>query len=298
MDVESNNKVTVTAPNTEGSGASETIFKGSRKPHQKECVLIFDHKTGEITLEKLNQNITVKRTRQQNPKSEDRAQKQMNSGRPITPIDTKKLVPQMPQTTGSQQKPNSSPLNPNRQNSPNNKQRLSPQKAGSNGHSLSQTHRSSPSMSQPISPSMPTLSSLSSMTVKPSVPSSTPTIAHYKRDTDKDKSSHLGLSDSSSDSSDQESSSSSSDDSSDSSDENPSEDTSGRKPTNSGNIFTNINNNFNKTKVNQNSDHSSSDSDSDNEFESVPNSSSSNHNGVNGSAPVLPSMPKFSQLSE
>lgn len=39
------------------------MFKGSQKPCQKECVLIIDRITGEITLEKLSTNIQVKKTR-------------------------------------------------------------------------------------------------------------------------------------------------------------------------------------------------------------------------------------------
>lgn len=58
-----NNKVTVTMPNVESSGLPHTVFKGSRKPHVKECVLIIDHDTGELTLERLSHNITVKKTR-------------------------------------------------------------------------------------------------------------------------------------------------------------------------------------------------------------------------------------------
>lgn len=42
------NKVTVTAPNVEGSGTSCTVFQGSKKPHLKECVLVIDHETGNI----------------------------------------------------------------------------------------------------------------------------------------------------------------------------------------------------------------------------------------------------------
>ncbi|XP_015781177.1 ELL-associated factor 1 [Tetranychus urticae] len=58
-----NNKVTVTMPNVESAGFSQTVFKGSRKPHLKECVLIIDNETGELTLERLAHNITVKKTR-------------------------------------------------------------------------------------------------------------------------------------------------------------------------------------------------------------------------------------------
>ena len=40
-----------------------TVFKGSKKPYLKECILIINHDTGECRLEKLSSNITVKKTR-------------------------------------------------------------------------------------------------------------------------------------------------------------------------------------------------------------------------------------------
>ena len=64
MELGQNNQVTVIAPSADGSGHSnEKVFKGSRKPYLKECVLVIDHDTGEITLERLSQNFTVKKTR-------------------------------------------------------------------------------------------------------------------------------------------------------------------------------------------------------------------------------------------
>ncbi|XP_050426190.1 ELL-associated factor 2-like [Adelges cooleyi] len=60
----SNREVTVTVPNFEGAGAAHTVFKGSHKDYTtKECVLIIDHATGEITLEKLTTNVQLKTTR-------------------------------------------------------------------------------------------------------------------------------------------------------------------------------------------------------------------------------------------
>lgn len=58
--------VTVTVPHLDGAGTPHTIFKGSRRPYAKECVLIIDRNTGEITLEKLSYNIQVKKTRMEN----------------------------------------------------------------------------------------------------------------------------------------------------------------------------------------------------------------------------------------
>ncbi|TMW43047.1 hypothetical protein DOY81_011874, partial [Sarcophaga bullata] len=46
------------------SGVPHTIYKGNQKKYTKECILIFDKITGDITLEKLNHNIQVKKTRE------------------------------------------------------------------------------------------------------------------------------------------------------------------------------------------------------------------------------------------
>lgn len=48
---------------SDGAGTTQTVFKGSQRPYTKECVLIIDRVTGEITLEKLACNIQVKKTR-------------------------------------------------------------------------------------------------------------------------------------------------------------------------------------------------------------------------------------------
>ncbi|KAH8300286.1 hypothetical protein KR044_012463 [Drosophila immigrans] len=63
VDVGSNNQVTVTVPNLESSGVPHTVYKGNHKKYTKECLLIFDKETGAFTLEKLNNNIQVKKTR-------------------------------------------------------------------------------------------------------------------------------------------------------------------------------------------------------------------------------------------
>lgn len=63
LDVSGNNLVTVTVPSVEGSGVPQTVFKGNQRNYAKECVLIIDKKTGQITLEKLHHNIQVKKTR-------------------------------------------------------------------------------------------------------------------------------------------------------------------------------------------------------------------------------------------
>lgn len=47
----------------QGSGTTHTIYKGNKRPCQKECILIVDHVTGEIVLEKLTSSIQLKKTR-------------------------------------------------------------------------------------------------------------------------------------------------------------------------------------------------------------------------------------------
>jgi ELL-associated factor len=65
VDILPNNEVTVTVPHTcDGNGVAQTsVFRGPKKPYAKECVLIIDHNTGEITLERLSHNIQLKKTR-------------------------------------------------------------------------------------------------------------------------------------------------------------------------------------------------------------------------------------------
>lgn len=86
VEVGSNHQVTVTVPHLgigfrslcaiyiklfnilDGAGVPQTVFKGSQRPYQKECVLIIDRVTGAITLEKLSSNIQVKKTRSESVK--------------------------------------------------------------------------------------------------------------------------------------------------------------------------------------------------------------------------------------
>ncbi|XP_028292853.1 ELL-associated factor 2 [Gouania willdenowi] len=63
LEVGKGEQVTITLPNLEGSSAPVTIFKGSKRPYMKECILIVNHDTGEYRLEKINSNIAVKKTR-------------------------------------------------------------------------------------------------------------------------------------------------------------------------------------------------------------------------------------------
>ncbi|XP_055692154.1 ell-associated factor Eaf [Lutzomyia longipalpis] len=63
LNVGSNNQVTVTVPHLDSSGVPKTVFKGNQKNYTKECVLIVDKNTGQVTLERLHHNIQVKKTR-------------------------------------------------------------------------------------------------------------------------------------------------------------------------------------------------------------------------------------------
>ena len=64
VDILPNNEVNVTVPHCDGAGTAQTsVFRGPKKPYTKECVLIIDHNTGEITLERLSHNIQLKKTR-------------------------------------------------------------------------------------------------------------------------------------------------------------------------------------------------------------------------------------------
>ncbi|XP_043515789.1 ell-associated factor Eaf [Frieseomelitta varia] len=91
VDVGVNNMMTVTVPHLDGAGIPHTVFKGSQRPYHKECVLIIDRVTGEITLEKLSANIQVKKTRTE-PKSQVHLgiSGANSNSRPITPVEMKR----------------------------------------------------------------------------------------------------------------------------------------------------------------------------------------------------------------
>ena len=61
VEILDNHEVNVTVPHREGSQHSQTLFKGNEKPVARECLLIIDHTTGEIILERLSSHITVKK---------------------------------------------------------------------------------------------------------------------------------------------------------------------------------------------------------------------------------------------
>lgn len=128
-----NNQTTVQVPHVEGSGTSHTIYKGPHKPYTKECVLIIDHTTGEIVLEKLSRNVQLKKTRAE---SSSRAQL-----RPITPVEQSNSV-----VSSSTSKKTSPP----QKHSPNLKASHSP------------VQRTSPNQTSPYHNKSPTSNSLAS----------------------------------------------------------------------------------------------------------------------------------------
>lgn len=100
LDVGANHQVTVTVPHLDGSGTTQTVFKGSHRPYQRECVLIIDRNTGEITLEKLSTNIQLKKTRMESHKqsvSGSSGYSSHLSARPATPTEKKTSPPRQSQ---------------------------------------------------------------------------------------------------------------------------------------------------------------------------------------------------------
>ncbi|XP_018494593.1 ELL-associated factor 1-like [Galendromus occidentalis] len=61
VDVEKGQQISVTIPHHDSS--SSTTFRGNHREYSKECVLIIDQKTGEVTLERLSCNVQLKKTR-------------------------------------------------------------------------------------------------------------------------------------------------------------------------------------------------------------------------------------------
>ncbi|XP_077978389.1 ELL-associated factor 2-like isoform X2 [Glandiceps talaboti] len=78
LEVMKGNEISVTVPHIEGTNF--TMFKGPQKKAQKECVLIIDNKTGEITLERLSTTIQLKKQRLQ-------GSSKTTSSRPLTPVE-------------------------------------------------------------------------------------------------------------------------------------------------------------------------------------------------------------------
>ncbi|KAL7736508.1 hypothetical protein ACLKA6_019705 [Drosophila palustris] len=99
VDVGSNNQVTVTVPNLESSGVPHTVYKGNHKKYTKECLIIFDKETGAITLEKLNHNIQVKKTRSEMT-NKPSLMPANNAAPPSGPANGGPIVPSMGSAAG------------------------------------------------------------------------------------------------------------------------------------------------------------------------------------------------------
>ncbi|KAK2184758.1 hypothetical protein NP493_254g03040 [Ridgeia piscesae] len=84
VEIGQGNSVTVSVPHVEGAGTTHTVYKGNKRPSQKECVLIIDHTTGEMTLEKLANTIQLKKTRQEG------SSRVQQMARPVTPVEMHK----------------------------------------------------------------------------------------------------------------------------------------------------------------------------------------------------------------
>ena len=59
---------------------------------QKECVLIIDQTTGEITLEKLSSHMRLKKTRQERPEKSVQIEKMINSGSTATMAPSTNII--------------------------------------------------------------------------------------------------------------------------------------------------------------------------------------------------------------
>lgn len=93
------NQVNATIPGKHGSGsnnAAPTVYKGHKAPYgAKDCLLIVDEVTGEVTLERLGENISLKKSR---PEGGSKAQG--NRGRPGGPLPSPGNSDKMDQSPG------------------------------------------------------------------------------------------------------------------------------------------------------------------------------------------------------
>ncbi|VDP74671.1 unnamed protein product [Echinostoma caproni] len=63
--VDDGREVVVNLPNVASVGAGSTMFRGSARPVQKECILIYNKRTGELTLERIAHAVQLKKTREE-----------------------------------------------------------------------------------------------------------------------------------------------------------------------------------------------------------------------------------------
>lgn len=190
-----NHQVTVTVPHMDGAGTPQTIFKGSHRPYKKECVLIFDRKTGEVTLEKLTHNVQVKKTRSE-PKHSKQAPFPQHQG------DIKPPASKQPARSGSgSQKKSSGSSHPKNHREAQAQQMASSLSTVVPRHSplhASPSYPQKKSPQMPVAGSMPVIGELTTIKTEASPTSDERTLGYVQGQ----QSSDIYLSESSSDSSD------------------------------------------------------------------------------------------------
>ncbi|KAL1787580.1 ELL-associated factor 1 [Sigmodon hispidus] len=106
LQVGKGDEVTITLPHIPGSTPPMTVFKGNKRPYQKDCVLIINHDTGEYVLEKLSSNIQVKKTRAEGS-SKIQARMEQQATRPPQPPQPP--PPSLPMPFRAPMKPSAGP---------------------------------------------------------------------------------------------------------------------------------------------------------------------------------------------
>ncbi|XP_066100438.1 ELL-associated factor 1 [Saccopteryx bilineata] len=104
LQVGKGDEVTITLPHIPGSTPPMTVFKGNKRPYQKDCVLIINHDTGEYVLEKLSSSIQVKKTRAEGS-SKIQARMEQQPTRPPQPPPSQPPPPPPPMPFRAPTKP-------------------------------------------------------------------------------------------------------------------------------------------------------------------------------------------------
>ncbi|KFO25216.1 ELL-associated factor 1 [Fukomys damarensis] len=108
LQVGKGDEVTITLPHIPGSTPPMTVFKGNKRPYQKDCVLIINHDTGEYVLEKLSSSIQVKKTRAEGS-SKIQARMEQQPPRPPPPSQPPPPPPPPPMPFRAPTKPPAGP---------------------------------------------------------------------------------------------------------------------------------------------------------------------------------------------
>ncbi|KAG8442872.1 hypothetical protein GDO86_011614 [Hymenochirus boettgeri] len=111
LQVGKGDEVTITLPHIPGSTPPMTVFKGNKRPYQKDCVLIINHDTGEYVLEKLSSSIQVKKTRAEgSSKIQARIEQQSaRSSQPPSQFKAPSKLPAGPKTSPLKDHPSPEP---------------------------------------------------------------------------------------------------------------------------------------------------------------------------------------------